>query len=609
MPLLSSSKKLFLICATATFFVLAATAAAAPTYVNKPGALPSPCYMTPPAPGPTPTPPPSTTLPVPLPPANVAIPVSSTAPASSGTVTLQSISATEFRATITGVSGGRINVFTQASADPNFAWQQQVWLGSLPAGTTQFLVQKQANQWLRIGVENTAGYDPGKSVPVPLFDTTPTPGTPPPTPTPTPGTPTPPPGTTNPYSPYIWLQAENYTTMQGVVRSTDITDLDTGDNAKYTAVNFGAQGARGFIAHLGAPAAQAGGILEIRLDSLTATPVARLQTVSTGNWGTYTYQSAGTYSLITGVHDVYLTFEGQEVGALNAFGFTRTTPANQNPPAPVPPPPPPPASPVTPTVPPPGPATPPGSVNIVASLRADVPFASQTTAGNVQYGAAGGVNVTTVDDTIGGGITGPGVVNGSNVRFGKINVGGRTVIQSSAGTGDPGWYGGPARTDVQTSPSFYEGDTYWLAIEQMVPSSLYGQSGTYFVPWDAHGSPDGGWSGKYANGSNAFMFQIIRNSMGDYTDYPLAQYVQGDTFHKFVVRAKLSTANGQARTQLWIDGVLRVDSTEANAAGYPQYMKAPAAYQPPAQVFTRSSYVVADSAQQYTEPQIRGLLQ
>lgn len=135
------------------------------------------------------------------------------------------------------------------------------------------------------------------------------------------------------YSPYVWLQAEGYSQMLGVVRTTDITDLDTGDWTRYPGIAFGSAGAKGFVANLGVPPSNAGGIIEVRLDSVTSVPVARLKTVSTGAWGTYVDQAIVAPTPITGVHDVYLTFVGQDVAALNSFGFTSTIPDPQNPPA------------------------------------------------------------------------------------------------------------------------------------------------------------------------------------------------------------------------------------------------------------------------------------
>ena len=377
--------------ASIAFLVLLGTAHsvfAAPTYVNKPGALPSPCYITPPAPGPAPTPLPTPTpTPGPTPGPSGTTPhylkaqvsglclKAETTPIQETTRLIQGAcdsaalpivetaygAAFELRVANTNfcvdIYGG--GTLAQNNADGNSAQlftclvqsNQRFTPTSYADGTRSFsalssgkclditgwstLPGAYVQQWTCTGgsqqkfisVATSGGATPSPA-PTPTPTPTPTPGTPPPT--------TPPPAGTNPYSPYIWLQAENYQTMQGVIRSTDITDLDNGDWTKYTAVNFGSQGARGFIAHLGVPAAQAGGIIEVRLDSVSNTPIARLQTVSTGAWGTYTYQAGATYSLITGVHDVYLTFQGQEVAALNAFGFVRTTPSPVNPLAPAP---------------------------------------------------------------------------------------------------------------------------------------------------------------------------------------------------------------------------------------------------------------------------------
>jgi hypothetical protein len=114
--------------------------------------------------------------------------------------------------------------------------------------------------------------------------------------------------------------------MQGIRNNgTDISDLDTNDWAMYKGINFGTQGARGLVAKLGVTPQFAGGIIEVYIDSTANTPVARLTAVSTNTWGNYTSQAAVT-PLITGTHDVYISFTGTEVAALDGFGFTRTIP-------------------------------------------------------------------------------------------------------------------------------------------------------------------------------------------------------------------------------------------------------------------------------------------
>lgn len=104
----------------------------------------------------------------PLPIATVPVPVSAVAPVTSGSVTLISMSATDWEVTVVGQSTARINVFTQPSADPEFDWTQQTVVGALPAGTLKFKIPKADNKWLRIGAENSMGYAPAKSAPVPL---------------------------------------------------------------------------------------------------------------------------------------------------------------------------------------------------------------------------------------------------------------------------------------------------------------------------------------------------------------------------------------------------------------------------------------------------------
>lgn len=99
------------------------------------------------------------------------VPVPNTSPAPTLlTTTLTSLNANEWLINIgEPTSNFRINVFTQTNADPNFPYQDQEFLGSLPAGTTQFRVPKQSGKWLRIGGQNSSGYgDDGKSAPLAL---------------------------------------------------------------------------------------------------------------------------------------------------------------------------------------------------------------------------------------------------------------------------------------------------------------------------------------------------------------------------------------------------------------------------------------------------------
>lgn len=119
-------------------------------------------------------------LPSPQPLSAVPVPAGTAPPTTAGTTKLRSLDASTWEVTVTGNTTARINVFTQPSADPDFDYQQQTVVGALPAGTPKFKIPKAANTWLRIGAENSAGYAPEKSAPIPLFE-----GAAPPSPAPT----------------------------------------------------------------------------------------------------------------------------------------------------------------------------------------------------------------------------------------------------------------------------------------------------------------------------------------------------------------------------------------------------------------------------------------
>jgi hypothetical protein len=125
-------------------------------------------------------------------------------------------------------------------------------------------------------------------------------------------------------STYIWRQAGSYSVMQGVVNEgATITGLGGGNWTKYSDVDFGAQGARVFVVKVAAP--EAGGEIDVYLDSMTVKPATRIRVKPTGSSTTFTYQY-GTTPLVTNFHDVYLVYRGNNSGKLDAFGFTRTTP-------------------------------------------------------------------------------------------------------------------------------------------------------------------------------------------------------------------------------------------------------------------------------------------
>ncbi|MBT2523549.1 carbohydrate-binding protein [Arthrobacter sp. ISL-28] len=135
---------------------------------------------------------------------------------------------------------------------------------------------------------------------------------------------------------YGMIQAEAYTDAYGVgVEATgdssggeDIAYVGNGSWVEYGNVAFGAQAATQLMARVASGAASGvTGLIEVRLDSPSSTPVGSIPVSNTGGWQTWTTKIADT-SGITGTHTVYLTFTSDQPGDfvnLNWFKFTRDT--------------------------------------------------------------------------------------------------------------------------------------------------------------------------------------------------------------------------------------------------------------------------------------------
>ncbi|MFI1564948.1 glycoside hydrolase family 16 protein [Streptomyces sp. NPDC020490] len=141
------------------------------------------------------------------------------------------------------------------------------------------------------------------------------------------GTTPPPSGNRDAYSA---IQAESYDSQSGVVTETtsdtgggqDIGYLANGDWALYKGVNFGSTAATQFFARVASGAASGvSGLVEVRLDSRTSTPVGSFALANTGGWQTWKTVPANI-SAVTGTHDVYLTFSsGQPSDFVNVNWF------------------------------------------------------------------------------------------------------------------------------------------------------------------------------------------------------------------------------------------------------------------------------------------------
>ncbi|WP_037618233.1 glycoside hydrolase family 16 protein [Streptomyces aureus] len=141
------------------------------------------------------------------------------------------------------------------------------------------------------------------------------------------GTTPPPTGNRDAYSA---IQAESYDSQSGVVTETttdtgggqDIGTIANGDYAVYKGVNFGSSAATQFYGRVASGAAGGvSGLVEVRLDSRTSTPVASFALANTGGWQSWRTVPANMSS-VTGTHDVYLTFtSGQPADFVNVNWF------------------------------------------------------------------------------------------------------------------------------------------------------------------------------------------------------------------------------------------------------------------------------------------------
>ncbi|CAL9372828.1 hypothetical protein SUDANB145_00907 [Streptomyces sp. enrichment culture] len=130
---------------------------------------------------------------------------------------------------------------------------------------------------------------------------------------------------------YTAIQAESYDAQSGSISETttdsgggqNIGALANGDWVQYKGVNFGSGAATQFNARVASGAASGvSGLVEVRLDSRTATPVGSFAVGSTGGWQSWRTIPANISS-VTGTHDVYLTFtSGQPADFVNVNWFS-----------------------------------------------------------------------------------------------------------------------------------------------------------------------------------------------------------------------------------------------------------------------------------------------
>jgi len=132
-------------------------------------------------------------------------------------------------------------------------------------------------------------------------------------------------------SAYSQIAASSYSANNGTQTETtsdtgggtDVGWIDNGCWLAYDNVAFGTTGAGQFIARVASGAAAGiSGLIEVALDSPTATPVGSFAIGSTGGWQAWETVPANI-STVTGTHTVYLVFSsGQPADFVNVHWFS-----------------------------------------------------------------------------------------------------------------------------------------------------------------------------------------------------------------------------------------------------------------------------------------------
>ena len=123
-------------------------------------------------------------------------------------------------------------------------------------------------------------------------------------------------GTVNPFrrneaETIAW--AENCKTAENDAVGVYVTDVRNGGYLKVRQVDFGATTPQTFTASLAA--GLDGGILEVRIDSLNGPKLATIDVSRTGGWTVWKKFVANVEQQVTGVHDLYFTFNSHNVTA------------------------------------------------------------------------------------------------------------------------------------------------------------------------------------------------------------------------------------------------------------------------------------------------------
>jgi beta-glucanase (GH16 family) len=144
------------------------------------------------------------------------------------------------------------------------------------------------------------------------------------------GEPTDPPTTSNPggaRDAFAQIDAASFDAASGATAGgSSIGPLGNGDWVRYDDVNFGSASPADFIARVASGAGGGvSGLVEVRIDSATATPIGSFAIANTGGWTSWR-DVPGNVTAVTGTHDVFLTFtsgQPQDFVSVQEFHFRR----------------------------------------------------------------------------------------------------------------------------------------------------------------------------------------------------------------------------------------------------------------------------------------------
>jgi len=123
-------------------------------------------------------------------------------------------------------------------------------------------------------------------------------------------------GTINPYQrneAEMIAWSEKCSTVQDDHVGVYVSQIRSGGFTKVREVDFGNRGAKSFSASLAA--GLDGGILEVRLDSISGLKLASIDLPRTGSWNSWKRLECAVLNNVTGKHDVYFVFQGKNITA------------------------------------------------------------------------------------------------------------------------------------------------------------------------------------------------------------------------------------------------------------------------------------------------------